>query len=178
MFDLNAFEKAKLVPRTFDVPVPGLVDWFEITEKQQKTLDSLTNGAEREKFIIEEIGAVWKVRGLSDDELELAAKDANGNRERLAEVMTEMLNLKEGDSESIKEKLGLNEGVNQQTALRAEHLYRGSVEPVINIHVAHKLGQANPIEFRMLANKILELSGLGAIDEKKLKPSGKIKKSS
>lgn len=170
-FDLKAFEGAVIVPRTSAVEVPGLVDWFEATETQRAEIERLT-GRERDRYIVEEIGAKWTVRGLSDDEFEAAQKNANGNRAKLAEIFTELAQLGPEDDEGIKERLGADENVNIQTALIAEHILIGSVEPKINIRTAYKLGKNFPIEFRQIATKILELSGLGGIDEKKLNPSG------
>lgn len=176
-FDIKAFEKSVLTPRTEALPVPGLVDWFDIEGEQKNQLEQLTMPGERDEFA-EKIGVVWKVRGLSDDELNQAEKDAKGSRAKIAEVMADMLKLETGDVDSIKERLGLDEEVGYRTAIRAEHVYRGSVEPKLSIALVHKLGKAFPIEFRQIATKVLELSGLGAIDEKKLSPSGTTKPSS
>lgn len=175
-FNLKEFESASLVQRTAEVPVPGMFDWFEITDEQRSTLDGLPE-AEKQKFLIEEVGTVWKVRGLTDDELEKSVDDARGNRARLADVFAQVLDLNSSDVDEIKEKLGADEPVNARTALRAEHVYRGSVNP-IPIQVAYKLGRAYPIEFRLIADKIAELSGLGAVDEKKQNPSGEMNPSS
>lgn len=173
-FDAKAFEGAPIVARTADVPVPGLVDWFDIDDEQHKKLDSL-HGKAQQNYAVE-IGVAWKVRGLSDDEFERAAENARGNRSRLGEVFAAMAQLGADDADKLKDQVGANEGVSQQTALRAEHLLLGSVEPEINIHIAYKLGRTFPIEFRQLSTKILELSGLGGVDEKKLRPSGETKR--
>ncbi len=165
MFDIKAFEKATLTQRAFDVPVPGLVEWFGVSDDQREHLATLITSESRDKYAIE-IGVVWPVRGLTDDELERCAEDARGNRQKLADVFAEVMQINGADVDEIKEKLGVGESVNARTALRAEHVYRGSVNP-ISIRVAYKLGRAFPVEFRMLADKIMELSGLGGGRRKK-----------
>jgi len=174
-FDVKKFEKAQIIPRTASIAVPGLIDWFDLDDDKRAEFDGLTGAAKEQRA--EEFGVVWKVRGLSDDEFEQATKNANGNRARLGEVFAEMAQLGVTDAERIKDQIGANESVSLQSALRAEHILLGSVEPKINVQIAYKLGRTFPIEFRQIVTKILELSGLGGVDEKKLKPSGETKQS-
>jgi hypothetical protein len=174
-FKTDAFQAAKLVHRTADVPVPGLADWFEVTPEQQAELDKITDKTAREKYLVETVGCVWKVRGMTDDELQRNAEQANGQRLKLAEAFATMMDAK-SEVDEIIEQMG-GKGVTFASALRMENVRSGSVEPKINQATAVRLSKAFPVEFRMIENKIMELTGLGQVTEKKSKPSGEVMKS-
>lgn len=155
-FDAKAFTKAEFEPRTEAVPVDGLRSFFpDLGEDETPE---------------------WTVRGLTHAEL-ARAEDASRRRQDLAAVV-DALNGDEGKKqEAIKELLGVDQHVPQDTAKRMEMLVRGSVDPEIDLEVAVKLATAFPIEFSALTNKVIELTGRGHEALKKPAPSGGSKKS-
>ena len=69
--------------------------------------------------------------------------------------------------EAVTEMLGGTMSVPVDTQKRILHLVKGSVDPKIDESVAVKLSETFPIEFLVLTNKILELTGLGQTAIKK-----------
>lgn len=150
-FDVKAFKRAKLQPRTEDVPVPGLSAFF----KEGET-------------------ATWKVRGLSASEY-AKAEDAARRVKDLVAVVKSMAREQEKIAE-IRDALGLGDAVPAEISKRMEMLVIGSVQPACDLDTAIKLAQYFPIEFYQLTNHITRLTGAGA-EVGKSQPSGKEKMS-
>lgn len=150
-FKKTEFLSARLVPREEEIQVPDLAEWFE-------------EGTE----------AVWKVRGLSGQELGKATAAAEKNRE----VRAILEGLQSKNSKRIAEAVrGLvDPDTPVDVAKRITMLHLGSVEPEGTEELALKMCREFPVEFFSITNKILELTGKGATSGE-LKPSGTEKKS-
>lgn len=150
-FDLKAFMRQEYSPREGDVPVPALRDYFP-------------EGAE----------AVWRVRGLTADEI--ARCNEAGDRNRKVEAIVEALAAENRNdiTAGIKKMLGIGSDVHGEVAKRLEQCVTASVNPRIPLEAAVKLATVAPVEFYAITNKILELSGQGQVPGKS-KPSGDVK---
>ncbi len=148
-FDTKRFLKAKLAPRTADVPVPDLASFFGEGEP-----------------------AVWTVRGLTGQEIGRANEAAARNK-LVASTLEAIAGMSATEQiAEIKQALGLAAGVPENIAKRIEYLTIGSVSPAITQEVAVRLCETFPIAFYDLTNKIQELTGQGAVERKKSTPSG------
>lgn len=148
-FDAKRFMKTKWEPRTEEVPVPALADFFSAGAK-----------------------AVWKVRGLTGQEIG-QANEAPDNFKTMAaavEALAGAQAMKEKVT-AIRDLLGLGGKTPADIAKRLEHLTLGSVDPPCTLDLAVRLCEAFPIEFFELTNRILKLSGLGKVPGKQ-PPSG------
>lgn len=150
-FDVKAFKRAKLQPRTEDVPVPGLASFFKDGE-----------------------AATWKVRGLTASEFARAEDSAKRTKDLVA-VVKAMAREQEKIAE-LRDALGLGDAVPAEISKRMEMLVMGSVEPACDLDTAIKLAQFFPVEFYQLTNHITRLTGAGA-EVGKSPPSGKGKTS-
>lgn len=148
-FDSKAFMKAKFEPRTADIQVPDLKDFFG-------------EGAE----------CVWKVRGLTGHELAMAneAKDRNQNIEAILEAIVS--HRSKETAEAVKELVGLNSKTPGDVVQRIEILKIASVDPVCDEELAVKLCTHFPGVFIPLTNAIRNLTGQGAQVKKKQTNSG------
>lgn len=174
-FDLKGFQSADFQPRTYPVPVPGMAVWFNhLTDEQRAKLDSAQDNPALSNRLAVEYDVVWTVRGMEDNELEKATDNARENRNQIAEHVAAIIR----GGAAKKSELGeMEDDLHPRVALRVEYVHMASVSPEISIQDAVKLAKAFPVEFRVLSTKVLELTGLGQVDEKKLKPSGKVMKS-
>lgn len=136
-FQADRFLSASLAARTAAVPVQDLSTWFEGEP-------------------------VWTVRGI--DANALAKVEQAERRNQAAEALAEAL--ASGDAAEItagvREVLGRSGSIEGIYARQIEILVAGSVDPVIDHAHAAKLGEKYPIVFKVLVNKIMELTGLGA----------------
>lgn len=150
-FDLKRFEQAEFSDRVEGVELSALAGFFDDDEKP-----------------------IWQVRGLTHAELSQAAvsMDATKNVDALVNALTGSSKVK---AEAIKRLLGVaGDEVPQETKKRLEYLVMGSVDPAVTLDIAVKLAHTYPIEFGLLTNKILQLTGQGKVlAEVKQKPSGK-----
>ena len=148
-FDARRFMKQPFSPREGEVPVPALKDFFP-------------DGGE----------AVWKVRGLTADEI--ARCNEAGERNKRIEAIADalMASNKSDNAEGIKEYLGISSDVHGEVVKRIEQLKTASVKPLIAHEVAVKIAEVFPVEFYAITNEILRLTGLGQVAGKS-KPSGK-----
>ncbi|MDY0071826.1 MAG: hypothetical protein RBR77_04170 [Thauera sp.] len=150
-FDSKGFLKAQFVPRTEEVPVPALSDWFEDCEP------------------------VWQIRGLTGHEfarVQEAARKATATVDIAAALATAAGSKEKIDG--IMQAAGLPADIKktpEELVRRLEMLVTGSVEPAISMDVAVKFATAFPIEFHDLTNRILVLTGQGHVVGKH-KPSG------
>ena len=147
-FDSKKFLKTKFERRTFPVPVPDLQAFFPEGEK-----------------------AVWLVRGLTGQELGRADAAADKNKNIAAIVAGLTADNSKEKAAAIKDLLGIGGDTPADIVKRIEHLILGSVDPVCTRELAVKLCETYPVEFIMLTNKIVELTGQGQIPGK-LPPSG------
>lgn len=137
-FDLEKFQNTKMLPRTSDVPVPGLASWFGKKDKP-----------------------VFKVRGITGQELG-QAKQAVATRKDLAALMDGIIGgTSKEKAESAKKILGMGEDVPEQVALRIHIVKTGSVDPDLDEEATVKLCTCFPVEFEVIGKKILELTGQG-----------------
>ncbi len=117
---------------------------------------------------------VWKVRGLTGQELG-RANDAADRNKKIASVV-------EGITARSHKKIAkavrqtIDPDTPQDVAKRLEHLILGSLDPECDLELALKICERFPVEFYAITNKILELTGLGHMPGKP-KPSGKTQKS-
>ena len=146
-FKSKAFDKARFEPRTSDIKLPGLADWFEGEP-------------------------VWKVRGLTGNELGRCNELAEKNRKNIADIVKALIAANgEGSAEAIQNIYGLGDDVPQDVARRIEYLIAGSVDPDCPLDRAVRLNQVFPVEFRIISEEIFRLTGLGHVPGKPT-PSG------
>lgn len=143
MFDINKFGSTKFEKRIEGVTVDVLKDFFSEGEKPE-----------------------FKVRGLTHHEVAECAEGIQ-NKDNTKAVLEAVAGHKPAIKEAIGELLGGTVDIPVDTQKRILHLVRGSVEPEIDEGLAVKLAETFPVEFTLLTNKILELTGLGQVAIKK-----------
>jgi len=148
MFDIKRFKKARFEPRTAEVRIKELDDFFE-------------PGTE----------PVFRVRGLTGHELARSHDAVERNRDVNAAIEGLVSSRDKDKAGAIRSLLGVDREVPDEVARRLEQLVIGSVDPELDLEAAGKLCKAFPIEFYLLTNKIAELTGLGSVEAKK-KSSG------
>ncbi|MHC4361375.1 MAG: hypothetical protein ACYSTZ_01005 [Planctomycetota bacterium] len=155
VFDVKGFMGEQYVPREAEVP---------ITEPELK------------RFFNSDESPVWKVKGLTGNELGRANDVAEKNRDLRAIVEGVMSDNSKQKADALKKLVGISDDVPNDIAKRIEHLVAGSVAPKMDHQMAVKLCEKFPVEFYTLTTKIIELTGHGHVPGKP-KPSGKAKKS-
>ena len=151
--DIKAFLNERFEPRTKEIEVPQLQQWFKNGDRP-----------------------VWKIRAIDADELG-RADEAVANESvsmKLLEALTSM-NSSEV-SEKVKELMGKSNDTPKTIAKRVYHLIYGSIEPKCDFELAGKLRKSFPVIFYQLTNEILSLSGQG-FEPGKSKPSGETSES-
>jgi len=139
-FDAERFLNTKMQPRTADVPVPGLSEWF--------------SGSDDDK-------PVWKVRGISGQELG-RAKQAVESRKDIAALVAKIVGGQSQEkAEAARQIMNIDDTVPSNVALNIHLVKIGSVDPVCNEDMAVKMCTCFPVEFQVIAKKILELTGQG-----------------
>lgn len=149
MFDVKRFMSAQFVPREEDVPVPDMKDFFGEDEKP-----------------------VWRVRGLTGQELGVANASAERNRnvEAVLEGVVSAVSAKKADA--VRRLIGDREEVPDDIARRLEMFALGSVAPEADVELAIKICRVYPIEFYAITNAINRLTGMGHETKKKPASSG------
>lgn len=149
MFNAKDFLKAQFQPRTAELSLPALADFFDGDP-------------------------VWMVRGATASEIAkmLEAGAKQNNIDNIIKAIAE----NQDKINEIKKAVGISNDTPADIIKRLEQLVMCSVDPVIDLSTAVKLADALPVEFYMLTNKITELTGQG-MDVKKSKASGKAQKS-
>lgn len=142
--NVQRFLDAALSPRELDVTVPELVG-------------TLFDAGE---------SAVWTVRGLTAAELGRAKQASEEGLDTVKALVQAMAG--DGDKAAqIRKAFGLSDDdVPPDVSYRIEVLAAGSVSPVLGVEnrdVAVKLAEAFPTTFYDLTNKILNLTGQGAV---------------
>jgi hypothetical protein len=142
--NLNRFLSAQLAPRELEVETPDLAGvLFDDGEKP-----------------------VWKVRGLTAVELGRAKQASEEGLDTIKALVQAMAG--DGDKAAqIRKAFGLgDDDVPQNISYRIELLTAGSVSPALgtaNRDVAVRLAETFPTVFYDLTNKILNLTGQGAV---------------
>jgi hypothetical protein len=137
-FDADKFMNTKMLPRTADVPVPGLASWFGEGEKP-----------------------VWKVRGITGQELG-QAKQAVESRKDIAALVAGIVGGQSAEKAAAAKKImNIDDSVPANVALNIHLVKLGSVDPEADEDLAVKLCTCCPVEFQQIAKKILELTGQG-----------------
>lgn len=125
-----------------------------------KTYESMIKQLKVDKQALIEANCRWIVRGLTACEI-AQANDFADNNENLNIIATALISKPE-KIEAIKKLVGvLDDDTPKDFAKRLYRLVLCSVDPVIDTHEAVIFSQAFPIEFQLLTNKILELTGQG-----------------
>jgi len=146
-FDKAGFLKAGFVPRTADVPVPELAEYFPDGEP------------------------VWRVRGLTGHEI-AAVNQRVDTGDRVRQIIAGLVSGSGKEQRDAAAKLAGHDGQTPvDIARRLEYLRLGSVEPSVDEDLASRLCQFFGVAFFGLTNKILELSGRGHVPGKQ-RPSG------
>lgn len=141
-FDADKFASAAFKRREEDVPVKDLAAWFK--------------GAKEGEV------PVWRVRGLTGEELARVNEAQARNRNKSAIIEALSSDKQEKMTDAIKELIGTGNSVPDDLARRIEMLTIGSVAPECTHQVAVKLAEAFPVEFYELTTKITQLTGLGS----------------
>jgi len=138
MFDSAKFTSAKLNPRTASVAVPGLAEYFADGDKPE-----------------------WVVRGLTGQELGQAKAAVSGRKDLVKLVDSLLGGQSDEKAKAVRDLFDLNEEVPPDVALRIHLVRLGSVTPEADEEVAVRLCTCFPIEFALISQKILELTGAG-----------------
>ena len=149
-FKARRFGKAKFEHRTEAVAVPDLAQWFDEGEAPE-----------------------WIVRGLTHAEIAKANEAVNSNK-AIAETVAKLVggNAKE-KAEAVQAIFQVDDTTPDDTVRRIAQLVAGSVSPEVDQPTAVKFAEVYPVEFMVLTNKIMELSGQGQVlVEGKPAPSG------
>lgn len=158
-FNLDAFRKAKFEERTEDVPLPGLTSGgFGGYEGQG---DNATAKA-----------VVFRIRGLTSDELARADQEAD-NSKVLAKVAERLSGTESERVQALMDGLGLGNGTPAALAKKLAHIQMAVVDPELKIQDVVRLADAYPTDFLELSNRIYALTGKGKVAQVKRKPSGK-----
>jgi len=150
-FKSEEFMASRMVPRTEEVDVPDMAEWFGDGDKP-----------------------VWKVRGLTGKELGRADVAAVKNKE-LKAVLDGLMSKNSKRITKAIEKM-IQPDVTEEDAKRIAYFQYGSVEPEGSEELAVKVWTAFPVEFRLITNRILALTGKGH-EPGEPKPSGTTTKS-
>ena len=144
VFDADKFVNTKWEPRTAEIEVPALKDFFD--EDQEP---------------------VWKVRGLTGVELGRANEAADRNRDVALIVQKLMSKARSENVDGVMEALGANDGkVPQEVAKRIEMFLIGTVEPKASLELAKTFLKAFPVEFSEITTQIIILTGAGHLPGK------------
>lgn len=150
-FDAKRFMQTAFQPRTADVDVASLDDWFDDGEKP-----------------------LWTVRGQTANEV-ANANDASAKHKNI-DAIIKAISANADQIGELKKAIGVDTDTPAEIVKRLEQLVQCSVNPTVTLDVAVKLAEVRPVEFYILTNEIVRLTGLG-MDVKKPKASGETKKS-
>lgn len=158
-FDLANFRKAKFQERVEDVPLSGLTA-------------SGFGGYEGEGDTAKPIPVVFRVRGLTSEELANADQQAD-NSKLLAKMAEKLAGTEAEKVEALMEGLGLGGKTPQALAKKLAHVQMAVVEPELKHQDVVRIADAFPTDFLELSNQIYGLTGKGKVAAVKRKPSGK-----
>lgn len=147
MFDLEGFRSQTFKPR-----------------ESEMTLEALKKAGLGD--------GVVTVRGLTSHEI-AQSDEASQKGKLLSDLIAKLADTSgKQKAAALLEGVGISENVPELLAKRYEHVVRGVISPKLELSDVVKLGDTFPIEFSQIANKILELTGLGKQAEVKPPPSG------
>lgn len=146
MLDLEKFRKADFKPRDTDV-----------------SLDALKEAGFGD--------GVVKLRGLTAHELAQAEESASKGK-LLSDLVERLAGGGQEKVSALMDGIGFHQDVPAALAKRMEHVRMGTIEPEMELADVAKLAEVFPIEFTIIANKIMELTGKGQIAQVKRRPSG------
>lgn len=149
-FDTRGFMATSFQPRTADIKVEQLEDFFDEGEEPS-----------------------FKIRGLTAHEL-AKANEAEAKAKNLKAMVGALESMtKEEQLKTFKDSIGLSDDTPADLAKRLELFCLGVVEPEgLQIDVAVRVATVAPIEFYQITTEILRLTGQGQEAEKKQKSSG------
>ncbi|MBY6032191.1 hypothetical protein KUV59_03355 [Marinobacter daepoensis] len=161
-FDLAAFRKAKFQPREQDVPMAGLTaGGFGGYEGEGEA---------------QPVPVVFKVRGLTADELARADQEAD-NSKLLVKVAERLAGSEAEKAQALLDGLGLGDDTPQALAKKLAHVQMAVVEPQLKIQDVVRIADAYPTDFLEVSNHIYHLTGQGKVAQVKRRPSGKTRAS-
>ncbi|MCK7542972.1 hypothetical protein MLC59_02150 [Marinobacter bryozoorum] len=146
MLDLEKFRKADFKPRDTDV-----------------SLDALKEAGFGD--------GVVKLRGLTAHEIAQAEESA-GKGKLLSDLVERLAGSGQERVTALMDGIGFHQDIPAALAKRMEHVRMGTIEPEMELADVAKLAEVFPIEFTIIANKIMELTGKGQIAQVKRRPSG------
>lgn len=150
-FDKKAFMKAKFEPRTEVLSIPALKEFFDAGEEPKFT-----------------------VRGL--DVYEFAAVKEAKLKSKNIDNLINILASEPAQIEALKEAVGIvSNDVPGELASRIEALKLGLVDPEMDHQTIIIFAKRFPIDFWVVSQKVLELTGQG-MELKKPLPSGELEK--
>lgn len=139
-FNLEAFRASSIAPREKDIPVPELAAFFA-----------------------EGIEPVWRIRGLTGEQVARARE--SGVRYKAIAVAVQALTSQSAQKaekvEAMEAMIGYGTDVPEDLAQRFDHLEFGSVEPKIDHADAVRLFAGHAFVAYKLTNEILMLTGAG-----------------
>jgi hypothetical protein len=136
-FDSKAFLKAKFEPRTAEVRIDKLKQFFG-----------------------EDEDPIFKLKGLTGEEYCRATESGKAHKD--AEGLIKALTNDNEKLSALRDAVGiLSTDVPAEIVKRLEFLTRGSADPVLDMTMAVKIAERFPIDFYIMTNTILELTGLG-----------------
>lgn len=147
-FNPKKFMKTNFTPRTKDVPVPDMKDFFDPESKP-----------------------IFRVRGLSGPELARVHEAVDKHKDVAGLIDGLLSGISEEKINSIRKALGITDDTPSEIAKRLEMITIASVDPEIPLDVAVKIAEVYPISFYHITNTITELTNLGH-EPGKPKPSG------
>lgn len=148
-FNPEKFKAKNFKDRVKDVPVPGLIAFFDLENDEKDAIP------------------VWSVRALEGIEV-ARARQAVADAQNLSDAVQAVFsNLKNEKIEAIRKIAGLQniDDVPQDLVKRYSMLTQGSVNPVCDYPLAIKLAKEKSTEFYLLTNTIIELTQHGRLGE-------------
>lgn len=147
-FNEKKFMKTNFTPRTKDVKVPDMKDFFDLESEP-----------------------VFHVRGLTGPELARVHEAVDKHRD-IAGLISGLLSGQSQEKiDSIRTAMGITDDVPAEIARRLEMISIAVIEPKIALDTAVKFCEMYPIEFYSVTSTISTLTGQGQIPGKP-KPSG------
>ncbi len=146
MLDLDKFRKADFKPRDTEV-----------------SLDALKEAGFGD--------GVVKLRGLTAHDLAQAEESASKGK-LLSDLVERLAGVSQEKVSALMDGIGFHQDVPAALAKRLEHVRMGTTEPEMELADVAKLAEVYPIEFSIMANKIMELTGKGQVAQVKRQPSG------
>ena len=147
-FNEKKFMSTNFTPRTQDVNVPDMKDFFEPNTP-----------------------TVFRVRGLTGQELARVHEAVDKHR-NIAGLISGLLSSQSSEKiDAIRASLGVTDDVPAEIARRLEMISIACVDPTISLEAAVRLCEVYPIEFYEITTAISTLTGQGQVPGKP-SPSG------